>query len=175
MPFSSSVSSQLLSLIQAVCMLGARWLKVRNGQQQSGFMLILLTKIWLSAETAQIWMRAVRDGLLLVSAPRTQSIWLVLQSVLAIVGEVAKYVSCTLHASMIVDLAIRLCIQFWYIRVYVSCSCYLLCHVMFLVIFFISCPVLLGLHNSISFGSYLLFFWWIINIRSSVTVFTNIV
>ena len=135
MPFSSSVSPQLLSLTQAVCMLGAQWLKVRNGQQQRGFMLILLRRIWQPVATAQILMRVVRDGLFLVSAPRTQSIWLDLQRFLAIVGEVAKYVSCTLHAFTIVS--------------GVGFS-----EVGYLLIFF---------------------FWWIINIRSFVTVFTNIV
>lgn len=69
---------------------------MRNGQQQSGFMLTLLTKTWPLAVTARIWMKAARDGLFSASVRRTRNTWLDLPSFPATVEEVAKYVKlCT--------------------------------------------------------------------------------
>lgn len=91
MLFSSSASIQMLFQTQVVYMVGALWLKVRNGQQQSGFMLIPSTR---SRETIQIVVmkiQVVRDGLNSASARITQSIWWDLLSFLATAGKVARH------------------------------------------------------------------------------------
>lgn len=90
--FSSSVSIQMLFQTQVVYMVDALWLKVRNGQQQSGFMSILLTPSWETIRTAPMKIQVVRDGLNSVSARITRSIWSDLPSFLATAGKVVRCV-----------------------------------------------------------------------------------
>lgn len=101
MPFFSSVSTPMLFQTKTVSMRGAQWLKVRNGQQQSGFMSTHLTRSWIRVGTVQIWMRVVRDGLPLGNAPRTESTWLELPTFLATVGGAVRYVRIDFMISML--------------------------------------------------------------------------
>ncbi|XP_059299041.1 uncharacterized protein LOC132051826 [Lycium ferocissimum] len=80
-------------LILIVSMVGALSVKVRNGQQQSGFMWIPLTKLWVPKEIAPMLMRIVRDGLLWGNAPRIQSICWEVQALQDVAGRAAKCVN----------------------------------------------------------------------------------
>lgn len=105
MPCFSLVSIQMPLLILLASMVGALYFKVRNGQQQSGFMWIPLTKLWVPMEIAPMLMRTVRDGLLLANAPRILSICWEVQTFQDIVGRAAKHVKsvCFLSPTKLVS------------------------------------------------------------------------
>lgn len=90
--FSSSASIQMLFQTQVVYMVGALWLKVRNGQQQSGFVSIPSTWSWETIQIAVMKIQVVRDGLNSASARITRSIWWDLLSFLATAGKVVRHV-----------------------------------------------------------------------------------
>lgn len=93
MHFSFSVSIQMQFLILWASTVGALLLRVRSGQQQSGFMWIHLTKLWALKDIVPITMRIVRDGLHLGNAPRIQNIWLEVQICQEAVERAAKLVN----------------------------------------------------------------------------------
>lgn len=89
----SLVSIQVLFQIPKVFMVVARWLKVKNGQQQSGFMWITLTRHWDLVIVAQMQMKIVKDGQPWANAPKIQTIWWELMSFQDPVERAAKLAS----------------------------------------------------------------------------------
>lgn len=97
---SSSAFILMLFQTHVVCMEGALSLKVRNGQQPSGFMSILSTRSWETIRIVLMSMLAARDGLNSASAQITRSIWWDLPSFLATAGKVVRCVDKTLLHSL---------------------------------------------------------------------------
>lgn len=82
----------MLFQTRVVCTEVALWLKVKNGQQRSGFMSILSTWLWETIPIVLMRMQVVRDGLNSASARITRSIWWDPLSFLATAGKVVRCV-----------------------------------------------------------------------------------
>lgn len=131
MHFFFSVSIQMLYLILWASTVDALLSRVRSGQQPSGFMWIHLTKQWiLKEDIVLIITRIVRDGLHLGNAPRTQNIWLEVQTSQEAVERAANLVNLFLplesvqkHTSSF-SFSFVCLVFFQMISSVGSCSCY---------------------------------------------------
>lgn len=93
MPWCSSVFIPMQRLTRTACMGVVQLLKVRNGQQPSGFMSDPLRNRWSKQEVGNVSMkmRAALCGQRRVSVKRTLFIWWVQRGLMVIVGRAVRY------------------------------------------------------------------------------------